>query len=52
MSRALKAGTNRVKIPRTIGKTKLPRGRYRAVMTPVDAAGNKGKPKAVTFRVR
>jgi hypothetical protein len=51
MVKALKVGANSFKIPRKIGKTKLAKGRYRAVMTPVDGAGNKGKSSVVSFRV-
>jgi hypothetical protein len=51
MVKALKAGATSFKIPRTIGKTRLAKGRYRAVMTPVDGAGNKGKALVVSFRV-
>ena len=35
----------------TLPKRKLAAGDYRAVVTPIDAAGNKGAAKTVTFKV-
>ena len=35
----------------TLPKKKLAAGDYRAVVTPVDAAGNKGAAKTVSFKV-
>ena len=45
---AVPAGKRTVKLP----KKKLAKGSYKAIITPVDAAGNKGKAKTVTFKVR
>ena len=42
------AGKRTVKLP----KKKLAKGSYTAMIVPVDAAGNKGKAKTVTFKVR
>jgi hypothetical protein len=41
------AGSRTVKL----AKKKLAKGSYKAIVTPVDAAGNKGKAKTVTFKV-
>ena len=42
------AGYRTVKLP----KKKLAKGSYKAIITPVDAAGNRGKANTVTFKVR
>lgn len=41
------AGPNRA----TLGVKDLPAGDYTLTLTPIDAAGNSGKPKAIQFRV-
>jgi hypothetical protein len=41
------AGSGTVALP----KKKLAAGDYRAIVTPVDAAGNKGAPRTVKFKV-
>jgi hypothetical protein len=35
----------------TLPKKKLAAGDYRAVVTPIDAAGNRGAARAVSFKV-
>ncbi|MBE2316476.1 hypothetical protein DVA67_010850 [Solirubrobacter sp. CPCC 204708] len=45
---AAAAGSATVKLP----KRKLAKGEYRLVVTPVDAAGNKGAAKTVKFKVK
>ena len=44
------AGTLRIAVPRR-GKSTLPLGRYRLTLTPVDAAGNRGKARVVGVTV-
>ena len=45
------AGPNRKKFSGRIGKTTLKPGSYRALLTAVDAAGNKSKPARIAFTV-
>ncbi len=44
-------GTNRVRFSGRIGRRALRPGRYRAVITATDAAGNRSTPKRARFRV-
>ena len=46
-----KQGPNRVAFSGRLGKRKLQRGRYRATLAAVDAAGNRSAPRRVNFRV-
>jgi hypothetical protein len=46
------AGANRLPFTGRVGKRTLARGRYRALATARDSAGNTGRSKVVTFRVR
>jgi hypothetical protein len=45
------SGAKTIKIPAKYGKHTLAPGTYFAVLTPIDAAGNRGKPKTLEFRV-
>jgi hypothetical protein len=45
------AGTNSKRFSGKIGDKTLRRGRYRATLTAIDAAGNRSKPKRLNFRV-
>ena len=45
------AGANRKRFSGRIGKRPLRPGRYRATLVATDAAGNRSKPKRLTFRV-
>jgi hypothetical protein len=49
--RNLPAGRTNVKFSGRIGKKALKPGRYRALITATDAAGNRSKPKQLKFRV-
>ena len=51
VARAATQGTNRVKLSRRIRARDARPGRYRAVITAVDAAGNRSAPKVATFLV-
>ena len=46
-----KKGANRLKFSGRIGRRALKRGRYRAVITATDAAGNRSAPRRVKFRI-
>jgi hypothetical protein len=46
-----KQGANKVAFTGRLGKRKLKPGRYRATVGAVDAAGNRAKPRRVSFRV-
>jgi hypothetical protein len=46
-----KQGANKVAFTGRLGKRKLTPGRYRATVGAVDAAGNRAKPKRVSFRI-
>jgi hypothetical protein len=46
-----KAGANSIRFTGRIGKRALRPGRYSAVLTATDAAGNRSKPSRLTFRV-
>jgi hypothetical protein len=52
LSATAKQGANRTPVSRRIGRKKLRPGRYRAVITAIDAAGNRYAPKVAAFRVR
>ncbi|HEU5110106.1 MAG TPA: hypothetical protein VFT95_16310 [Micromonosporaceae bacterium] len=45
------SGTSRVRFTGRIGKRALRPGRYRAVLTATDAAGNRSAPRTTRFRV-
>ena len=49
--RTAKKGANRLKFSGRIGRRALKRGRYLAVITATDAAGNRSAPRRVKFRV-
>ena len=49
--RTAKKGANRLKFSGRIGRRALKRGRYSAVITAIDAAGNRSAPRRVKFRV-
>jgi hypothetical protein len=51
LTRAGKAGANSVKFTGRIGHRALKPGSYRVSITATDAAGNKSKPKTLSFRV-
>lgn len=44
-------GSAKVKLALKKGGRKLPAGAYRVIITPVDAAGNRGADKTVTFAI-
>ena len=46
-----KQGSNKVAFTGRLGKRKLKPGRYRATVGAVDAAGNRAKPRRVSFRI-
>jgi Tol biopolymer transport system component len=46
-----KQGQNRVAFTGRLGKKRLQPGRYRATLVATDAAGNRSKPKSITFTV-
>jgi hypothetical protein len=46
-----KQGANKVAFTGRVGKRRLKPGRYRATVGAVDAAGNRAKPKRVSFRI-
>jgi hypothetical protein len=46
-----RAGANSVAFSGRIGARKLAKGRYRITVTATDAAGNKARPRTVTFKV-
>jgi uncharacterized membrane protein YgcG len=45
------SGKGTAKFKAAIGKKKLARGNYEAIVVPIDAAGNKGKARSVKFTV-
>ncbi|HYZ29374.1 MAG TPA: PHB depolymerase family esterase [Thermoleophilaceae bacterium] len=47
-----KAGRVAIKLPRKVRGHRLPRGHYRAVVTPADSAGQIGSSRTVTFVMR
>jgi hypothetical protein len=49
---AAKAGRIAIAQPKTIHGSRLPRGRWRAVVTPADAAGHAGKARTLEFVLR
>jgi hypothetical protein len=49
--RSGKAGANSIKFTGRIGKRALRPGRYSAVLTATDAAGNRSKPSRLKFRI-
>jgi hypothetical protein len=49
---AAKAGRIAIAQPKRVHGHRLPRGRYRAVVTPADALGNAGKSRTVKFALR
>jgi hypothetical protein len=51
LTRAAAKGANASRFPGRIGKRVLKRGRYRAVITATDAAGNRSTAKRTAFRV-
>jgi CSLREA domain-containing protein len=51
LTRASKAGANKVPFSGRIGTKKLKPGRYRAVLTATDAAGNRSLAKTLRFRI-
>jgi hypothetical protein len=50
-TRRSRAGANRIRFSGRIGRRKLKPGSYRLTLTPTDAAGNRGKPRRLSFRV-
>jgi hypothetical protein len=52
VSASARQGANRTPVSRRIRRKALRPGRYRAVITAVDAAGNRSAPKVAAFRVR
>jgi hypothetical protein len=51
LTRTGKAGANSVKFTGRVGRRALKPGSYRVTITATDAAGNKSKPKVLSFRV-
>jgi hypothetical protein len=51
LTRASKAGLNRIAFSGRVGGRKLRPGSYRLTLTPTDAAGNRGTPRRLSFRV-
>jgi hypothetical protein len=51
LTRAAKAGANKVPFSGRIGKRKLKPGRYRALLRATDAAGNRSLTKKLRFRI-
>jgi hypothetical protein len=51
LARTGKAGANSIKFSGRVGSKALKPGRYRAVITATDAAGNRSAPNGVRFRV-
>jgi hypothetical protein len=51
LTRASKQGKNSVRFSGRIGKKALKRGSYRLVVQGTDAAGNKSKPRTLSFKV-
>jgi poly(hydroxyalkanoate) depolymerase family esterase len=47
-----KAGLIAIKVPKKVHGHRLPRGRYRAVVTPRDSAGHRARSHALTLRIR
>ncbi len=52
VTRAAIKGVNQVHLTGYRGKKKLPRGSYRLVITPTDAAGNRGKVARAAFAIK
>ncbi|MEA2613653.1 MAG: hypothetical protein QOI52_1612, partial [Chloroflexota bacterium] len=50
--RAAKAGPMAITQPRKVHGRRLPRGRYRVVVTPANAAGHAGKPQTLALVLR
>ncbi len=50
-TRRARAGANRIRFSGRIGRRKLKPGSYRLTLTPTDAAGNRGKPRRLSFRI-
>jgi hypothetical protein len=51
LTRTGKKGANTIKFSGRIGRKALSRGRYRAVITATDAAGNRSAARSVNFRL-
>jgi hypothetical protein len=49
--RKAKAGNNKLAFTGRVGKRKLAPGRYRATITATDAAGNRSKPRTISFKI-
>ncbi len=50
-TRRARAGANRTRFSGRIGRRKLKPGSYRLTLTPTDAAGNRGKPRRLSFGI-